>query len=71
GSPECPSHCGLPTSLAAPWSWASHGAVSEVIKESGGTLGVVDVALGNWGAQFGHPKIFVSLVDWADRVITE
>ena len=24
-----------------------------------------------WGAKFGSPKIFVSLVEWADRVITE
>ncbi len=24
-----------------------------------------------WGAQFGNPAIFVSLVEWADRVITE
>ena len=24
-----------------------------------------------WGAKFGNPAIFVSLVEWADRVITE
>lgn len=24
-----------------------------------------------WGAKFGNPEIFVSLVEWADRVITE
>lgn len=24
-----------------------------------------------WGAKFGNPTIFVSLVEWADRVITE
>jgi predicted peroxiredoxin len=24
-----------------------------------------------WGAKFGSPTIFVSLVEWADRVITE
>jgi len=33
--------------------------------------GVVDADLANWGATFGNPKIFVSLVEWADRVITE
>ena len=33
--------------------------------------GVVDADLANWGAQFGNPKIFVSLIEWADRVITE
>jgi hypothetical protein len=24
-----------------------------------------------WGAKFGTPAIFVSLVEWADHVITE
>ncbi len=27
--------------------------------------------LNQWGAKFGSPTIFVSLVEWADRVITE
>ena len=27
--------------------------------------------LDNWGAKFGNPTIFVSLVEWADRIITE
>ena len=27
--------------------------------------------LDQWGAKFGSPPIFVSLVEWADRVITE
>lgn len=27
--------------------------------------------LNTWGAKFGNPAIFVSLVEWADRVITE
>ena len=27
--------------------------------------------LKQWGAKFGSPPIFVSLVEWADRVITE
>ena len=33
--------------------------------------GVGDADLANWGAQYGSPKIFVSLVEWADRIITE
>ena len=32
---------------------------------------VVDADLDQWGAKFGNPQIFVSLVEWADRVITE
>lgn len=27
--------------------------------------------LAQWGAKFGNPAIFVSLVEWADRIITE
>ncbi|WP_433984888.1 DsrE family protein [Tunturiibacter empetritectus] len=33
--------------------------------------GVTEVDLNNYGAKFGNPTIFVSLVEWADRVITE
>lgn len=33
--------------------------------------GVVQSDLDQWGAKFGNPTIFVSLVEWADRVITE
>jgi predicted peroxiredoxin len=33
--------------------------------------GVTEADLGQWGAKFGNPAIFVSLVEWADRVITE
>lgn len=33
--------------------------------------GVVQTDLDQWGAKFGNPTIFVSLVEWADRVITE
>jgi predicted peroxiredoxin len=33
--------------------------------------GVTEVDLGQWGAKFGNPTIFVSLVEWADRIITE
>src|SRR5215469_18046984 len=32
---------------------------------------VVQSDLDQWGAKFGSPAIFVSLVEWADRVITE
>lgn len=32
---------------------------------------VVQADLDQWGAKFGSPTIFVSLVEWADRVITE
>jgi predicted peroxiredoxin len=32
---------------------------------------VVQTDLDQWGAKFGSPTIFVSLVEWADRVITE
>ena len=33
--------------------------------------GVTEADLTNYGAKFGNPTIFVSLVEWADRVITE
>ena len=33
--------------------------------------GVVEQDLAQWGAKFGNPTIFVSLVEWADRIITE
>jgi predicted peroxiredoxin len=33
--------------------------------------GVTESDLNHWGAKFGSPTIFVSLVEWADRVITE
>jgi predicted peroxiredoxin len=32
---------------------------------------VAETDLEQWGAKFGNPQIFVSLVEWADRVITE
>ncbi len=32
---------------------------------------VLESDLQQWGAKFGSPQIFVSLVEWADRVITE
>jgi sulfur relay (sulfurtransferase) complex TusBCD TusD component (DsrE family) len=33
--------------------------------------GVVEADLANWGAKYGNPEIFVSLVTWADHIITE
>src|ERR1700686_3593595 len=33
--------------------------------------GVTDADLSNYGAKFGSPVIFVSLIEWADHVITE
>jgi len=33
--------------------------------------GVMETDLTQWGAKFGSPAIFVSLVEWADRIITE
>ena len=42
---------------------------------AGGTCsrarGVTEADLNNYGAKFGSPTIFVSLIEWADRVITE
>src|SRR5271156_2270721 len=32
---------------------------------------VTEADLSQWGAKFGSPTIFVSLVEWADRIITE
>jgi predicted peroxiredoxin len=33
--------------------------------------GVTDADLANYGAQFGSPPVFVSLIEWADHIITE
>jgi len=33
--------------------------------------GVTDADLANYGAKVGSPPIFVSLIEWADHVITE
>ncbi|MGE5812492.1 MAG: DsrE family protein [Ignavibacteria bacterium] len=33
--------------------------------------GITETDLKEYGAQFGNPKIFVSLIEWADKVITE
>lgn len=33
--------------------------------------GITEADLATWGAKFGNPAIFVSLVEWADRVVSE
>ncbi len=33
--------------------------------------GITEVDLAIWGAKFGNPTIFVSLVEWCDRVMSE
>ena len=33
--------------------------------------GITEADLAGYNAKFGNPKIFVSLIEWADRVITE
>ena len=33
--------------------------------------GVTETDLANYGAKFGSPPLFVSLIEWADHVITE
>ena len=33
--------------------------------------GVTETDLTEYGAKFGNPKIFVSLVEWTDKIITE
>lgn len=43
------------------------------MKLAGGvwTMIRIHTDLDQWGAKFGNPTIFVSLVEWAYRVITE
>jgi sulfur relay (sulfurtransferase) complex TusBCD TusD component (DsrE family) len=33
--------------------------------------GVTEADLNNYGAKYGNPTVFVSLVEWCDKVITE
>jgi hypothetical protein len=33
--------------------------------------GITESDLATWNAKFGNPTIFVALVEWADRIITE
>jgi sulfur relay (sulfurtransferase) complex TusBCD TusD component (DsrE family) len=32
---------------------------------------VAETDLANWGAKYGNPRIFASLVEWADHIISE
>jgi hypothetical protein len=41
------------------------------VPSNSGARGVTEADLTEYGAKFGNPKIFVSLVEWADRIITE
>jgi len=33
--------------------------------------GITEADLATWGAKFGNPTIFVSLVEWSDRIMSE
>ncbi|PYL41613.1 MAG: hypothetical protein DMF42_10010 [Verrucomicrobia bacterium] len=35
------------------------------------TRGVTEADLNEYGAKLGNPKIFVSLVEWSDKIITK
>lgn len=59
-----------------PLSEALHTAVANKIQiyacgACSRARGVTESDLAPWGAKFGNPAIFVALVEWADRVITE
>jgi predicted peroxiredoxin len=59
-----------------PLAEALHGAVANKIQiyacgACSRARGVTEADLAGWGAKFGNPTIFVNLVEWADRVITE
>jgi len=64
-----------------PVGWPAVGEGLNKLKAMGVTIyacgacsrarGVTESDLANYGAKFGSPPVFVSLVEWADRVITE
>ena len=59
-----------------PLEQALHAAVTNKIQiyacgACSRARGVTESDLTGWGAKFGNPGIFVNLVEWADRVITE
>jgi predicted peroxiredoxin len=59
-----------------PLAQALHSAVTNKIQiyacgACSRARGITESDLSAWGAKFGNPTIFVSLVEWADRVITE
>jgi sulfur relay (sulfurtransferase) complex TusBCD TusD component (DsrE family) len=62
-----------------PVGWASE-ALSKIVAKKipiyacaacSRARGVTEADLVDYGAKFGNPKIFVSLVGWADKIITE
>ena len=64
-----------------PVGWPTVGEFLNKLKVKGVTIyacgacskarGVTDADLTNYGAKFGSPPVFVSLIEWADHVITE
>jgi predicted peroxiredoxin len=64
-----------------PVGWPAVGDFLNKLKSKGVTIyacgacsrarGVSDADLANYGAKFGSPAIFVSLIEWADHIITE
>jgi len=32
---------------------------------------VTESDLNQWGAKFGNPEVFVALVEWADKIMSE
>jgi predicted peroxiredoxin len=64
-----------------PVGWPPVGDFLSKLKAKGVTIyacgacsrarGVTDSDLANYGAKFGSPPVFVSLIEWADHVITE
>jgi len=56
-----------PSCWARSWSAKSRSTPAAPAR----ARGITEADLANWGAKYGNPKIFVSLIEWADRVITE
>ena len=64
-----------------PVGWPTVGEFLTKLKGKGVTIyacgacararGVTDTDLANYGAKFGSPPVFVSLIEWADHIITE
>ena len=64
-----------------PVGWPKLGETLEKIKARGVVIyacgacsrarGITETDLANYNAKFGNPSIFVSLVEWADRIISE
>lgn len=64
-----------------PVGWPAVGEFLNKLKTKGVTIyacgacsrarGVTESDLANYGAKFGSPPVFVSLIEWADHVITE